>query len=271
MMTSTCSSYFLFFFSCRRRHTRWPRDWSSDVCSSDLRARADEQTARQHAEQVRVEVAAPVVSAARGALAEWEQAGAAEQEASEQVRTSSWFGKRRARDEHENAQARTAEARQQVTSEWGEPPRWNERAGAWVERVTRPRIDGDSRVLDAEQEHRAARDALLKRPERAQTERLVAFARVFGSERVIRNQQAHLTTNPAQQAARAAKTAKQAREEAALLRALTPAEAAERIEQTRAAQAVREAQRAERERAMSHDYEEQHRSTPRHDGPARGL
>src|SRR5215208_5385730 len=22
----------LFFFSSRRRHTRWPRDWSSDVC-----------------------------------------------------------------------------------------------------------------------------------------------------------------------------------------------------------------------------------------------
>src|SRR5207253_10055810 len=27
-----------FFFSSRRRHTRWPRDWSSDVCSSDLNA-----------------------------------------------------------------------------------------------------------------------------------------------------------------------------------------------------------------------------------------
>src|SRR5690625_6245571 len=27
----------IFFFSGRRRHTRWPRDWSSDVCSSDLR------------------------------------------------------------------------------------------------------------------------------------------------------------------------------------------------------------------------------------------
>src|SRR5207253_1615140 len=27
-----------FFFSSRRRHTRWPRDWSSDVCSSDLTA-----------------------------------------------------------------------------------------------------------------------------------------------------------------------------------------------------------------------------------------
>src|SRR5690606_40492248 len=28
-----------FFFSSRRRHTRFSRDWSSDVCSSDLRAR----------------------------------------------------------------------------------------------------------------------------------------------------------------------------------------------------------------------------------------
>src|SRR5215217_7462129 len=29
-----------FFFSSRRRHTRYWRDWSSEVCSSDLRARA---------------------------------------------------------------------------------------------------------------------------------------------------------------------------------------------------------------------------------------
>src|SRR3712207_7165884 len=28
----------LFFFSSRRRHTRYWRDWSSDVCSSDLNA-----------------------------------------------------------------------------------------------------------------------------------------------------------------------------------------------------------------------------------------
>src|SRR5438876_7736803 len=28
-----------FFFSSRRRHTRWTGDWSSDVCSSDLDAR----------------------------------------------------------------------------------------------------------------------------------------------------------------------------------------------------------------------------------------
>src|SRR5690606_4461058 len=32
-----------FFFSSRRRHTRFSRDWSSDVCSSDLRVGAAEQ------------------------------------------------------------------------------------------------------------------------------------------------------------------------------------------------------------------------------------
>src|SRR5206468_9873181 len=31
--------FFFFFFSSRRRHTRSDRDWSSDVCSSDLAAR----------------------------------------------------------------------------------------------------------------------------------------------------------------------------------------------------------------------------------------
>src|SRR2546429_1251876 len=32
---------FFFFFSSRRRHTRCSRDWSSDVCSSDLNLTAD--------------------------------------------------------------------------------------------------------------------------------------------------------------------------------------------------------------------------------------
>src|SRR5699024_11759706 len=31
-----CVVDLLFFFSSRRRHTRSKRDWSSDVCSSDL-------------------------------------------------------------------------------------------------------------------------------------------------------------------------------------------------------------------------------------------
>src|SRR6266508_5155384 len=32
-------SALVFFFSSSRRHTIWTRDWSSDVCSSDLETR----------------------------------------------------------------------------------------------------------------------------------------------------------------------------------------------------------------------------------------
>src|SRR6266496_6116047 len=50
--------YFFFFFSSRRRHTRSLRDWSSDVCSSDLlgwhRANPRELVAVEQALQVRV-------------------------------------------------------------------------------------------------------------------------------------------------------------------------------------------------------------------------
>src|ERR1035437_3136423 len=42
-----------FFFSSRRRHTRYCRDWSSDVCSSDLYA---------------AEIALPAVAAAYGLI-----------------------------------------------------------------------------------------------------------------------------------------------------------------------------------------------------------
>src|SRR5207302_7011415 len=35
--------YCCFFFSSRRRHTRFSRDWSSDVCSSDLETVSDKK------------------------------------------------------------------------------------------------------------------------------------------------------------------------------------------------------------------------------------
>src|SRR5690625_6401765 len=44
----SCLSLLWFFFSSRRRHTRWPRDWSSDVCSSDLRAQGPAPGAGGH-------------------------------------------------------------------------------------------------------------------------------------------------------------------------------------------------------------------------------
>src|SRR3712207_7003563 len=36
MKNAVCIVSIIFFFSSRRRHTRYWRDWSSDVCSSDL-------------------------------------------------------------------------------------------------------------------------------------------------------------------------------------------------------------------------------------------
>src|SRR3712207_8503919 len=37
-----------FFFSSRRRHTRYWRDWSSDVCSSDLTPKSNQAQARSN-------------------------------------------------------------------------------------------------------------------------------------------------------------------------------------------------------------------------------
>src|SRR3984893_2606190 len=46
VITFTSILLLCFFFSSRRRHTRWPRDWSSDVCSSDLRSNFRQGEAR---------------------------------------------------------------------------------------------------------------------------------------------------------------------------------------------------------------------------------
>src|SRR5437879_12655669 len=43
-----------FFFSSRRRHTRYIGDWSSDVCSSDLSRRARSRRRRERARLERI-------------------------------------------------------------------------------------------------------------------------------------------------------------------------------------------------------------------------
>src|SRR5256885_13293554 len=40
--------FLFFFFSSRRRHTRLQGDWSSDVCSSDLRSKASSLVTCSH-------------------------------------------------------------------------------------------------------------------------------------------------------------------------------------------------------------------------------
>src|SRR3712207_7199053 len=55
-------SIFFFFFSSRRRHTRYWRDWSSDVCSSDLDVDRD-AVAREEARRLGIGNPAAVADA----------------------------------------------------------------------------------------------------------------------------------------------------------------------------------------------------------------
>src|SRR5258707_6626720 len=49
---------YVFFFSSRRRHTRYWRDWSSDVCSSDLKAAQGAHAAAREASSISAKAAA---------------------------------------------------------------------------------------------------------------------------------------------------------------------------------------------------------------------
>src|SRR3712207_7391421 len=56
----------VFFFSSRRRHTRYWRDWSSDVCSSDL---GRVTLAELEAEELRVQASGSARVTASGTAA----------------------------------------------------------------------------------------------------------------------------------------------------------------------------------------------------------
>src|SRR5256884_1755618 len=56
-----------FFFSSRRRHTRCSRDWSSDVCSSDLRMAVENSAAFGAFPVVLAEFSTAILGLERGA------------------------------------------------------------------------------------------------------------------------------------------------------------------------------------------------------------
>ena len=204
-------------------------------------------TAAQQLERVRAEVAAPLTEHASAALAEWGDADVELRTARDRLGTVGRFGKRRATAEHNTAQTLARDAEQRLTSAWGEPPRWNETRAAWLERVTRPRIDGDPRVIDATEQHDAAARTVRKALEPDPWPRLRIYARIFGTEAVAKHRAAYLDARPHANAENAARIAKQARAEIDTLQALTPVEAVERIEQTRATE---QAQRDAADRAL---------------------
>src|SRR5882762_277978 len=61
-------NYTFFFFSSRRRHTRFKCDWSSDVCSSDLRVHARHSAPQEpgEAQPQRRAAAAPLSASVAG-------------------------------------------------------------------------------------------------------------------------------------------------------------------------------------------------------------
>ena len=203
----------------------------------DQATRTADSAARQ-LERVRGEVAAPLTERASAALAEWHDADTAQQTARDRLRTVGRSGKRRATTELNTAQTLAQDAEQRLTSAWGEPPRWNENEAAWVERVTRPRVDTDPRVIEATEQEKAAANAVRSTLQPDDRPRLRIYARVFGIEAVMSNRAAYVAARPHANAENAARTAHRARAEVEALRALTPAEAVHRIEQTRAAEQV---------------------------------
>ncbi|MBX3028859.1 MAG: hypothetical protein KF809_01745 [Chloroflexi bacterium] len=55
----------------------------------------------------------------------------------------------------------------------------------WVERVARPRIDADARVIEATEQYEAAANAVRKTLEPDDLPRLGIYARIFGTEAVV--------------------------------------------------------------------------------------
>src|SRR5205809_2214126 len=65
-MCILCYLLFFFFFSSRRRHTRCSRDWSSDVCSSDLLGRDGDRVHRLDRRVLRAELRQPCATVPAG-------------------------------------------------------------------------------------------------------------------------------------------------------------------------------------------------------------
>lgn len=79
------------------------------------------------------------------------------------------------------------------------PPRWNENSRPWIERVTRPRIDADPRVTEAAAQQETAAKAVRKMPEPDDLPRLRIYARIFGTDTMVKNRAAYLDALPPHQ------------------------------------------------------------------------
>lgn len=245
--------------------------WMSCTLASEqnaVRPPEAHKAAKKQVALVRSEVAEPLSAQAHAALTDWQDTATVEKTARDKVRAAGRFTKRRATAEHRTAKTMAQDAERRLAAAWGEPPRWNENSASWIERVTRPRIDADPRVVEAERQHAEAAQAFHAVLEPNPWPSIGVYARIFGEETVRKNPGAYVNARPARQVEDATRAAQHARREADALRSLTPGEAVERIKQTHAAEeAKRETARmlAERQRQLRAAISRH--SSPHHDGP----
>lgn len=241
-------------------------------------AESDEQAsaieaATQQAERVRAEVQEPLMTLATQDGANHLAALDREAEARGRLRTVGRLGKRRARKEHQAATEQAGASRTRMDNRWGSSPDVASALSLWASRAAAQIATRDPRVLDAEQHAKVARVAGEAMDKRHQGERGALLAEVFGAERVRSNALRYELVRPELEAARIARIATKAREEATRLRGMPVGDAAERIEAQRAAAERARIAREERERqlARTRDSFVTGRSTPHREGPSLGL
>lgn len=227
-------------------------------------------TAEEHATTVGADTLAPLEARAETEGQEYLDAVGEEAQAAGRLATAGWFGKRRAQREHDTAREHTQALRGRLSSEWGTLPRHGGDLDEWVDRVAAQRAEESPEVVEAGEAVVEARQARTGLQERQRRDRLTLLARLHGVDNVRRDPDRYLRTSPRREAAKWRASAEEARADAAELRGLPSDQAADLIEIKRATAEAHETALRERQRQLP---DEQHpaRSTPRREGPARGL
>ncbi|MGO3053541.1 MULTISPECIES: MobF family relaxase [Micrococcales] len=227
-------------------------------------------TAEEHAATVRADTLAPLEARAEAEGREYLDAVGEEAQAAGRLATAGWFGKRRAQREHDTARDHAQALRGRLSSEWGTLPRHRGDLDEWVGRVAAQQAEEAPEVVEADEAVVEARQARTGLQERQRRDRVTLLARLHGADNVRRDPDRYLRTSPRRQAAKWRASAKEARGEAAELRGLPADQAVYLIEIKRAAAEAHETALRERQRQLPDDRDHA-QSTPRRDGPARGL
>ncbi len=226
------------------------------------------------AEQVRAEVAGPLVQQAEQDGAAYLAAVEDEAAASARLSTVGRFGRRKARAERQAAKEQTQTQRARVRDDWGgEPPRTRQALPGWAGRAAARKAEGDPRLSEAARAVEAARTGRGETSRRHKQERFALLARELGAEHARGDQYGMRTINPQRAARDTLARATLARAEADELRSLPINDAARCIEAKRAEQerTEREQWAARRARQLEPFERNDPRRDPGRDGPARSL